>query len=80
MNLELIRNFLMWSAILNYCILLLWIGIFILAHDFYKNLNERVFGRTIPYFDTIHYSGIALYKLGIIFFNIIPLIVLSIYL
>jgi hypothetical protein len=78
MNLELILNFFMWCSIINYSLLLLWVILFIFAHDLMKKLNEFLFRRKLEYFDTLHYAGIGLYKIAIFLFNIIPLISLFI--
>lgn len=78
MTAEMIRNFLMWCAIINYAILILWVGWFVVAHDSMKSLNDAVIRRKIENFDSIHYAGIAIYKIGILLFNIVPWIALII--
>lgn len=78
MNTETARNFLMWCSIINYLLLILWAVLFVFAHDPYKRFNEIMLRRKIENFDTLHYTGIALYKLGIILFNIVPWIALVI--
>lgn len=78
MNLEVLKNFFMWCSIINYVLLILWSGFFVFAHDSYKSFNEVMIRRKIENFDTLHYAGIALYKLGIILFNLVPWVALVI--
>lgn len=75
---ETMRDFFMWCSIINYILLILWCALIVFAHDPYKNFNEMMFRRKIEHFDTLHYAGIASYKLGIILFNIVPWVALSI--
>ena len=68
----------MWCSIINYSVLILWVVLFVFAHDTMKNLNDKLLRRKIEHFDTLHYAGIGLYKIGIILFNIVPWVVLVI--
>ena len=77
MTLETARRFLLGCALINYGVLILWCVLFIFAHDSIEKLNTLVMRRKIEHFETIHYAGIALYKLGIILFILIPWIVLT---
>jgi hypothetical protein len=77
MNVEVAQSFFMWCAIINYSILILWCILFVFAHAWMERLNDAVLRRKIEHFDTIQYSGIALYKIGIILFNIVPWIALT---
>jgi hypothetical protein len=77
MNVELARSFFMWCSIINYGLLIMWCALFVFAHDSYKNFNEIMLRRKIEHFDTLHYAGIGLFKLGIILFNLVPWIVLT---
>jgi len=76
-NLETIRLFFLDCTIVDYVLLILWSGIFIFAHDSYQVFNETLFRRKIEHFDTLHYSGMALFKLGIILFNLAPWLALT---
>ncbi len=76
MNISDTHDFLLYSLIINYLILLLWFGVFVLAHDWIYRLHTRWFNISMQTFDTIHYSGIAIYKIGIILLNLVPLLVL----
>jgi len=39
-----------------------------------KQVHGKWFGLSDTSFDVIHYSGMALYKIGILLFNLTPLI------
>ena len=78
MSVKEIHDFLLYSLVINYLILLIWFGFFVKAHDFIYRLHSRWFNISMQTFDTIHYSGIAVYKIGIILLNLVPLLALCI--
>jgi Family of unknown function (DUF6868) len=78
MSIELARRFLLWCTVINYGILLVWFLVFALAHDWMRRLHGRWFRLSDEQFDTLHYGGMSVYKIGILMFNLVPLIVLSI--
>lgn len=71
-----IRSFLLWCAIVNYAILLIWFFAFTAAHDFIYKLHTKWFRLSKERFDFLHYGGMAVYKIGILLLNVIPLIAL----
>ena len=78
MNIEITRDVLLWCTVINYGVLLLWFLIFIFAHDWMHRLHGRWFQLTVEQFDAIHYTGMAIYKIGIILFNLVPYLALLI--
>ncbi len=76
MSINMLRDVLLWCAVLNYGVLLVWF--FILAHDFMHRLHGRWFQLSRQQFDIIHYAGMAIFKLGIILLNVVPHIALRI--
>jgi hypothetical protein len=78
MTFELVRSALLWCAVINYGVLLLWFVLFAVARDWMRGFHGRWFRLSAEQFDAIHYSGMAIYKIGIILFNIVPLIALYI--
>jgi hypothetical protein len=72
-----LSDFLLWCTILNYLVLLLWFLAFLLAHDWMLKLHGRWFRLTTSQFDTLHYGGMAVYKVGILLLNLVPLIALN---
>ncbi|MBE0596828.1 MAG: hypothetical protein IH614_06150 [Desulfuromonadales bacterium] len=78
MNIELVRNFFLWSALINYGVLLCWFLVIRLARDRVHRLHGRWFRLSGEQFDAIHYGAMALYKLGILLFNLVPYVALLI--
>ncbi len=78
MTLEIIREMLGWSAIINMALLLWWLLIIILAHDWVYQMHSRWFKLSVERFDGIHYAGMAFFKVCIFFFNIVPYLALRI--
>ena len=78
MSVELLRKSLLWCAIINYVILLIWFIVFVVAHDFVRELHTRFFRLSPNEFDALNYLGMAIYKIGVLLFNVVPCIVLCI--
>ena len=78
MSTAVMRQFLLWSTIINYGILLVWFLVFALAHDAIRRLHGRWFRLSREQFDALHYAGMAIFKIGIILLNLVPFVVLSI--
>lgn len=78
MNVEFARNFLLWCALINYGVLMVWFLFFMLAHDWMQRLHGRWFRISTEQFDAIHYAAMAIYKIGVLLFNLVPLAVLYI--
>ena len=76
MNIEMIRSFLLWCSIINYGLLIVWFLVFILAHDFIYRLHGKWFRLSAEHFDVMHYTGMAIFKIGVLLFNVVPLIAL----
>ncbi len=78
MSTELLREVLGWCSLINMGALLWWLVFFMLAHDWTYRFHSRWFALTPERFDAIHYQGMALYKIGIFLFNIVPWLALHI--
>lgn len=74
MTTTLIKDVLLWCVVLNYVVLLSWAGVFIFARGWMYRMHSRWFKLSDDAFDAMHYGGIAIYKIGIILFNLIPLV------
>jgi hypothetical protein len=68
---------LLWCGIINYAILLLWVALVLLTPRFLRSAG-RLFRLPAEQFDAIQYGLLALYKVGIILFNLVPYIALRI--
>jgi hypothetical protein len=78
MSVELVRDVLGWSTVINFGLLILWFLFFILAHDWFYKFHARWFKLSVETFDAIHYASMAFFKLCIFVFNLVPYLVLRI--
>ena len=78
MTVEVIRSALAWCAVINIGLLLWWLLIFTLARDLTYRVHSKWFSLSTDNFDAIHYSGMAIYKMGIFLFNLVPYFALRI--
>ncbi len=69
---------LLWSLLINYAILLVWFAALVFARDRIYRLHGKWFSLPKRTFDAIHYGGMAGYKIGILIFNLAPLIALCV--
>ena len=77
MTIEVTRNFLLWCAVINYAVLVMWFLLFVFAHDWMLNIHVRWFRLSRDQFDVLNYAGMSIFKIGIILFNLVPFVVLS---
>ncbi len=78
MTLEIIRGALAWSIIINYGIILVWFMVFTLAHDWLYRFHGKWFSLSVNSFDALHYGAMAIFKTGILLFNLTPWLALCI--
>jgi hypothetical protein len=71
------RDFFLWCTLINYGILLLWFMAFVFAREPIQSLHGRWFRLSAEQFDALHYGAMAVYKIGILLFNLVPWVVLS---
>lgn len=76
MTLNEIKNALLWCVGINYALLVIWFCTFIYAHDWLHCMHGRWFKMPVESFNILNYAGMAAYKLGIILFNLVPLVAL----
>lgn len=76
MTIETLRDCLLWSLVINYAVLFIWFFIFSFAKDWIRKLHGRWFNLSDATFDALHYGGMAIYKIGILLFNLTPFIAL----
>ena len=69
-----IKHVLLCCVVANYLILLFWWMVFAGAHDWMYRLHKRWFNLSVETFDALNWAGIAVYKIGILLFNVVPLI------
>jgi hypothetical protein len=73
MEIDQLVSFLIWCAGINYAILIIWFGVFLLAHDWLFRLHSRWFKISVETFDKLNYLGMAIYKIGVMLFVLVPL-------
>ena len=73
MDRDALCRFLLWSLAFNYAVLLAWFLAFVSARGALRRLHGRWVTLTDAAFDTVHYAGMAAYKIGILLFNLAPL-------
>ncbi|MBU2809337.1 hypothetical protein HF285_14025 [Acidithiobacillus ferrooxidans F221] len=71
--LEQVQEILVWCTVINYVVLIVWFAAFTGAHDWLYQLHHRWFQHP-EHFDAIHYAGMAVYKIGILIFNLVPMV------
>jgi len=78
MSLEILRSALAWCTVINFGFLIFWFLFFAAAHDWVYRFHGRWFAMPVEKFNAIHYSGMALFKCGILLFNLVPYLALRI--
>jgi len=78
MSIEVARNVLLWCAMINYGMLIVWFLFFLLPHEWLYRFYGRWFHLTVEQFDAINFAGMVLFKIGIMLFNLVPYIALRI--
>jgi hypothetical protein len=78
MTIDVMRQALLWCFVINMGLLLWWSVAIMLMHDFIYRIHSKWFKMSVEKFDSIHYTGIALFKIFIFACNLVPFIALSI--
>ena len=78
MDIQTLTTFFMWCTILNVALLLFSSLMCICAGDWVYRIQSKLFSISKETFNVVIYSFIALYKLLVIVFNLIPYIALLI--
>jgi hypothetical protein len=78
MTVETAKDVLLWCAIINYGLVLAWLLSLAFARERLYRLWGRWFRLSAEQFDALSFIGIAVYKVGILLFNVVPYIALVI--
>jgi len=78
MSLENIRYLLLWCTIINYAWIILWFLLVVLGRQWMYKLWGKWFHLSNEQFDFLNFTGMMLYKIGVLLFNLVPLIALYI--
>ncbi len=76
MTTDWLLRFLIWCTLINYAVLIVWFLAFANARELLHRLHGRWFRIPADSFDAVHYGGMAAYKIGILLFNLAPLLAL----
>lgn len=66
------------AALINFTVLLLWFGIYAVAPDWLYRSHNRWFALSWERFAEIHYTGMVVFKILILVFNLAPYLALLI--
>ena len=77
MTLETLSDFLLACLAVNYGLLLIWFGAIVGFRGAIQRLHGRWFRLTPTEFDSIHYRGMATFKIGVMLFNLAPWLALQ---
>ncbi len=78
MTLELVRDTLGWCTAINFGLLIVWFVGLLVAREWIRRLHGKWFRLSEESFDAIHYAVMAIFKLLIVVFNLVPYIALLI--
>jgi hypothetical protein len=78
MTIALLREVFGWCTLINLSLLYVWFFWIMFARDWTYRLHHRWFNLSSEQFDSIHYVGMAVFKIGIILFNLTPYLALLI--
>jgi hypothetical protein len=76
MKIQFISDFLLLCLAINYFIITLVFFSSVFARGWMFRLHTRWFHLSEENFDSVHYAGMAAYKIGILLFNLIPYVAL----
>ena len=78
MDIQMLTTFFMWSTIINLGLLIVTFLVCICLSDFSYQMNHRFFSISRETFNIGLFSFLALYKIIVIVFNVVPYIALKI--
>lgn len=74
MDIERLIPFLAWCLAINYAVLAIWMLMLVCARDWMYRTHGRWFTLSGTAFDAMHYGAMSVYKIGILLFNLVPLL------
>ena len=75
MSIAMVRDVLLWCGVINYGVLVLWVLLYLFAGDCVYRIGKW-YRLPREQFDAFQFGGIIAYKLAIIFFTLVPYVVL----
>ena len=77
MTIEFLRETLLICTLMNFALLIVWGLMIMFLHDLIYRVHSRWFKISVERFDSIHYACIAIFKLSIFMFNLVPYLALG---
>jgi len=78
MSMETVRDALLCCTVINYGVLLAWFATYAVAREQMQRLWGRWFYLSPDQFDAFSFLGMAIYKVGVLLFNLVPYVALHI--
>lgn len=78
MDLDIIRNVLGWSAVINFAISIVWFLVYWLAHDWIVGIYKKWFNLPTEKLDSIIFTLMGMYQLMIILLFVGPYLAIRI--
>lgn len=78
MDLDTLKTFLGWSLVLNYGVLVIWMGFLMVARDWVVGIHSRMFDLEAAQVRAYHFQLAGIYKMMIFVFNLAPWLALLI--
>ena len=78
MTADILLKVLGWCAVFNMGLLLWWFLFLAFAHDWVYRMHSKWYKIPEEKFDSIHYAGMAFFKIIVLAFNIVPYLALRI--
>ncbi len=78
MTIDVLSSILGWATVINLGIVTVWFLVFTFCHDAVFRLHGKWFKLSEERFDTIHYAGMAFYKLGTYLLTLVPYLAIKI--
>jgi hypothetical protein len=78
MTIEILSSILGWATVINLSVITVWFLVFTFYHDRVFRLHSKWFKLSEERFDTIHYAGMAFYKISTYLFNLAPYLAIQI--
>ena len=78
MDIQTLTRFFMWCTIINGALFFLWVIMLLAAPDLVYRTQRTWFPIPRKTFDVVMYSFLGLFKIFLLFFNVVPLVALLI--
>ncbi len=78
MDIALLSRILLWCIVFDFCFLSIWLIMFLSARNWIYRMHTQWFKISEEQFDSMHYAGMAIFKLAAWLFFIIPYLAIKV--